>query len=465
VIGAGTCCGPNPNAQNFCDLVVADGVIYYEPSKKITPEPEWRPRKFEATIPNSLRERILAPPPALFESKTPSGRNCPKPNVHRGYYASGDSVLGAIKFVNKVCAKAKEKYNIDPSAIEMEGAGIAMACQPTGTKFTLVKGIMDFAHKKKDNWQESAAIISFGSVRQWAESLTDDDITALHVRDLPTFEPDPYKRANRLARLAGSMLPPRGVVLERPLPTPGPPVTKPPVTNYELRVEQFLQAGLCSDHKSGFVGEAIEDYSAKKRDINVNQGNWWIVDAVDGSENMIAARPEVALSIGYYENSEAKVALIHLPYRGLTVATTTANKLLVNGVAWAKRRAPARRLADAVLALPGDIQRLHGTGLETVMRDLVSKCKAVRITGALAYDLASIALGEIDARVSTSAELVDLAAGVPLVLARGGKVTNLQGEELMPLRTNPCELLAAATSELHTEILNEITKTRAGAAT
>jgi fructose-1,6-bisphosphatase/inositol monophosphatase family enzyme len=351
---------------------------------------------------------------------------------------------------------------------------------------------MDFAKNKTQStrkWQDSAAIISFGSVRQWAESLTEEDIMELHVRDLPHSEdkkkdsqardllppePDPYKRANKLARLAGSMLPPRGVELRNPMPPINTALAK-----CEKRVEEFLAKGLCQGGESDFVGEAIDRHHAKRIDpkaqqidpdttqtINLKIGNWWIVDAVDGRENMTAARPEVAVSIAYYKNSIAKLALIHLPYRGLTVATTfPIHKLLVNGVEWARRRAPAHHLAGAVLALPGDIGRLRETDLDSVMRGLVSKSNAIRVTGALAYDLACMALGEIDARISTSAELVDIAAGVPLVKATGGKVTNLQGQELDLLSGDKCEILAAATHELHAEILKEINLARPAAAT
>ncbi len=75
----------------------------------------------------------------------------------------------------------------------------------------------------------------------------------------------------------------------------------------------------------------------------------------------------------------------------------------------------------------------------------------MRITGALAYDLACIAIGELGARVSLDAKTVDVAAGAFLITQAGGKITDLDGEEWT---TDSSTVLAARTSALHRTLLS-----------
>ena len=184
----------------------------------------------------------------------------------------------------------------------------------------------------------------------------------------------------------------------------------------------------------------------------------WVVDAVDGSKNLAGGRPEVAVSVALYKKRAPEFGIIYLPYRRMTVKIAKGENLLVNEVEWTRRRPTPDQLKGAIVALPGDMARLRKKptthDLQRIMSELISEALAIRVTGALAYDLACLALGEIDARISTSAQLVDAAAGVLLVRETHGVVTDLDGNPWIPQVSK--DMLAAASTALHAQILSLI---------
>jgi myo-inositol-1(or 4)-monophosphatase len=87
--------------------------------------------------------------------------------------------------------------------------------------------------------------------------------------------------------------------------------------------------------------------------------------------------------------------------------------------------------------------------LRRILQTLVGKVECIRITGALAYDLASIPIGEMDARISLSAKSVDVAAGGYIVTKAGGVLTDIYGKNWQP---NSGTMLAATSKEAHNQL-------------
>jgi len=229
-----------------------------------------------------------------------------------------------------------------------------------------------------------------------------------------------------------------------------------PATLFDCETEAFLRKKL-RERGIAFIGEE-EESSDEEHVAIASSGRCWVVDPVDGTENLIAGRPEVAVSVAFVKNRQPVLGVIALPTRGLTVRCGVDKVLEVNARPWIPRRRPARSLEEAVVALPGDLWRLRHTPIESLVARILSQASAVRITGALAYDLACLALGEIDARISTSPKLVDVAAGVYLVRAVGGIVTDWEGNPWTP----SSEFLAARTAELHQDLLKTCRKVLSG---
>lgn len=446
VIGVGICATPRRSSftGTHCDLIVGKRVVYYEPIKKLPRVEEWRPRLFDSSFPESLMCRIEAPPQSDFQEMVPARRRAPEPRVFHGLYASGERVISDPKTVERLQANVLDRFGQEIAAIEMEAAGIGRACETLGTPFVLVKAVSDFATAdKNDEWQRCAAGVSFAATLRWIQSLTYDDLDMMSLARFATLPTDPYTKAVRVVRIAGSMLPTRGVLPSQVVDQGVDDL----VTPWDTLSERFIAVWLQTD-EVGFFAEEMKQHCFA--DSVLARGRWWVVDPVDGTQNLVAGRPEVGISVALMNEGEIEFGVVGMPYRGIVVGATRHPGVEVDGLAWTRRRPVPRRIEDAVIALPGDLRRLRATGLDRLYAALLPRAAGIRVTGALAYDLASLAMGEIDARVSTFAKTVDVAAGQRLVEQAGGIVTDIRGEPWQPGATG---VVAAASESLHAALL------------
>ncbi len=176
----------------------------------------------------------------------------------------------------------------------------------------------------------------------------------------------------------------------------------------------------------------------------------WYLDPIDGTRNLLSGRAGVALSLARYVEGQPQVALIRLPCRDLELAATTDQEgLFVNGAPWSPPPAPPPERALA--GMPGDIRDPSDVALFGGMfHRLGERFEGIRIAGALAYDLACMALGELDVRISMHAKPVDVAAGAYLLEKAGGCITDLEGRPFTPASPG---VLAARSPELHAALL------------
>lgn len=403
---------------------------------------------YRCPIPEQLADRIVPPDESHYVATIPAGSATPRPRVVRGLCLSGESVIDNETMVEELRLRTVKEFGKDVIAIEMEAAGIAAACQRYATRFLILKSIADFAAAKSDLWQPCAAAVSVSAAIRWVRQLQKSDVHQLQEPTYDDLSPDRFERAKQVARLVGGILPCRGVsfgdVTDRDI--------DDFITQYDLLSEKFVHAAL-GEADVGFIGEEVEEYNEKH--VRVPTGKVWIVDPVDGTQNLVAGRPEVAISIALFDGGQPHIAVVYMPYRDLLVAAERTHSLEVNDLPWTPRRDIVNTLDAAVVALPGDLRRLRDTPAAPLVAAISERAASVRITGALAYDLASLAMGEIDARLSTSAKLVDVAAGVLLVSRAGGVVTDLAGNPWTPASAT---ILASRSHNLHMQLL-EITST------
>jgi myo-inositol-1(or 4)-monophosphatase len=249
----------------------------------------------------------------------------------------------------------------------------------------------------------------------------------------------------------------RAVAAARPLLQPDGPSTRPPPyadlrwkeadeaqTNLDVAIELAVGAVLQAETPHcGLVGEEV--YTAEPAP---GQPTWYL-DPVDGTTNLLSRRPDIAVSLGLWQDAQPLAAALWLPCRSMVLSASPEGAWL-DGQRLPQRVAPTA-LRGALVGLPA--QRSGPLGLQSLGRLLVQVAESgasIRVTGALAVDLAQMALGELDGRLSFGAKAVDVAAGAFLVEQIGGVVTNLQGERWRP---GMPDVVAAATPALHQLLL------------
>lgn len=145
----------------------------------------------------------------------------------------------------------------------------------------------------------------------------------------------------------------------------------------------------------------------------------WVVDPLDGSYNHLRGIPLRCVSIGLMKNDEPILGVIYDVDRGELFSGVVGRGLRVNGrSARVSRARPASR-AVLLTGLPS------GGGFSparlSVLAQEMRRWRKVRLLGTAALSLAWVAAGRADAYREQGILLWDVAAGLALVKAAGGK--------------------------------------------
>ncbi|MEB3021896.1 inositol monophosphatase family protein [[Mycobacterium] crassicus] len=178
----------------------------------------------------------------------------------------------------------------------------------------------------------------------------------------------------------------------------------------------------------------------------------WVLDPIDGTFNYAAGSPLAAILLGLLRDGEPVAGLTWLPFTDQRYSAVANGPLIRNGVAQPGLSHTA--LSDSLVGL-GTFNvdwrgRFPGRYRLAVLAGLSRVTSRTRMYGATGIDLAHVADGALGGAISFGDHVWDHAAGVALVRAAGGIVTDLAGEPWTPQSHSA---LAAAPGA-HAEILD-----------
>jgi myo-inositol-1(or 4)-monophosphatase len=151
----------------------------------------------------------------------------------------------------------------------------------------------------------------------------------------------------------------------------------------------------------------------------------WIVDPLDGTLNQSRAIPLACVSIGLWQGDNPLLGVVYDFHRdelfsGAPGRGATCNKRTIFVSETARR-------ADGVLCTGFPSFRDYSDAALLPFVREVQSWKKVRLLGSAALSLAWVAAGRVDAYAEDDIQLWDVAAGLPLVLAAGGRVDCFPG--------------------------------------
>ena len=177
----------------------------------------------------------------------------------------------------------------------------------------------------------------------------------------------------------------------------------------------------------------------------------WILDPIDGTFNYAAGSPMAAILLGLLHDGDPVAGLTWLPFTGERYVAVSGGPLMKNGVL--QPPLTEVELTDSVIGIgtfnADSRGRFPGRYRLAVLEELSRVSSRLRMHGATGIDLAYVADGILGGANSFGHHVWDHAAGVALVRAAGGVVTNLAGEEWTP---DSRSALAAAPG-VHAQIL------------
>lgn len=164
----------------------------------------------------------------------------------------------------------------------------------------------------------------------------------------------------------------------------------------------------------------------------------WIVDPIDGTVNYYYGIPHFCVSIALRRGEEMQAGVIYDPMRDELWQVSRGETPLLNGKPI--RVSQRTKLADAMVSvgMSKSVTTIKaGIPLLAAYAERVRKC---RLMGSAALDLAYVACGRLDAYIEQSVSLWDVAAGMLLVEAAGGKF------QMSPREDNPNKISVIASS-------------------
>lgn len=217
-----------------------------------------------------------------------------------------------------------------------------------------------------------------------------------------------------------------------------------PVTSADREVEETLTALIRErfplhavlGEEFGFTGAA--------------DARWrWALDPIDGTKNFVTGRPLFGTLIAFLEEDRPILGVIEAPALGERYVGSAGEPTRFNGRAC--RTSGCARLADArVSATTPDLFDSD----EIVAFDELSFAARMRTFGGDSYQYTQLASGHLDLVVEAQLAPFDLLALVPVVAGAGGVITDWEGGPLTA--GSDGHILAAATRELHEEVLDRL---------
>jgi myo-inositol-1(or 4)-monophosphatase len=182
----------------------------------------------------------------------------------------------------------------------------------------------------------------------------------------------------------------------------------------------------------------------------------WVLDPIDGTFNYAAGSPMAAMLLGLLHDRDPVAGLTWLPFTGERYVAVSGGPLMKNGVP--QEPLAAADLMDSVIGVgtfnADSRGRFPGRYRLAVLAELSRVSSRLRMHGATGIDLAYVADGILGGSISFGDHAWDHAAGVALVRAAGGVVTNLAGEQWTP----DSQSALAAAPGVHAQILEILRK-------
>lgn len=216
-------------------------------------------------------------------------------------------------------------------------------------------------------------------------------------------------------------------------------------TEMDLALERQLVAELEAATGIGVHGEEFGG-------ADLDSPFVWVVDPIDGTFNYAAGSPMASILVALLRDGEPVAGLTWLPFTGQRYTAVTGEALVCNGVVQpALGRAD---LADSIIGV-GSFNvlgrgRYPGRWRLAVFSELSRVCSKIRMHGSIGIDMAYVADGILGATVHFGGQVWDHAAGVALVRAAGGIVTDLAGDAWTPATRG----ILAAAPDTHEQVLD-----------
>ncbi|NPA27457.1 MAG: inositol monophosphatase [Epsilonproteobacteria bacterium] len=193
------------------------------------------------------------------------------------------------------------------------------------------------------------------------------------------------------------------------------------ITKYDILIEEFLR------ERFKGLGYTIIGEETLKEEFN----NSIIIDPIDGTTNFANGLPFCAISVGVYENKEAKYGFVYNPILEEMFWAQRGKGAFLNGKRLRVSNESIFQRALIATGFPYSGAN-NKDDLEWVvdrLKKILPNCQDIRRYGSASLDLCYVAKGSYEGFYEINLKPWDVSAGILIVQEAGGKITNERGEE------------------------------------
>jgi myo-inositol-1(or 4)-monophosphatase len=224
------------------------------------------------------------------------------------------------------------------------------------------------------------------------------------------------------------------------------------LTRIDLEISEYLCASLPKLLPDSQV------ISEEKKETETGKDRCWIIDPIDGTNNLIYDLPFYAVSIGLVLEKQSLLGVVYVPATGeLFSAARDSGAFVENVLIPGKSARPIRvnneaSLSRAIVMAETDpyFDREKNPSMN-LLKAVFNSCIDLRITGSAAIDLSYIAAGRAMAHFCRNLNPWDYAGGVSILTEAGGIVSQWDGTP-MPFEGKHTSL-AASNKAIHEAML------------
>mgnify|MGYP001214882017 FL=1 len=164
--------------------------------------------------------------------------------------------------------------------------------------------------------------------------------------------------------------------------------------------ELVTQADVAADHLiAAGIQQAFPDHQLLSEELGPDNPmdceHLWIIDPIDGTVNYAHGHYNVAVSIAYYHNGEARAAVVHNPFLNETFTALSGAGAWLNGQPI--RCSDKDELRRAIVATGFPYQKDTIPQVVARVATVLTHCADIRRLGSAALDMCWVACGRVDA--------------------------------------------------------------------
>ncbi len=182
-------------------------------------------------------------------------------------------------------------------------------------------------------------------------------------------------------------------------------------------IENMLKFSLEDLSRCGF-------YSETKNGEVVENGLQWIVDPIDGRENILGYPPLMAISIGLISNRKPVLGVIYDPIHNQLFSAKSRSGAWLNGKTIEVSQ--KKDLADIRIGL--DFSKNRKSVFLNQLKSILEYVETIKVFGSPVLNMAAVACGKLDLYFSDKTNIVDFVAGTSIVREAGGSVIDFDGK-------------------------------------